>query len=113
MKFAPRCLTAVIAGALLFAQNAGVAQTSSPAKAPNASEPAAAQGSVPQNLSLNLQQAEQTKTLPSTERAKGLGEPTFWKTWSAHSVEPLNLRNSERLRSLIVNGTLYLSLHDV
>ena len=57
-----------------------------------------------------LQQTEQTTTLAVTERAKGLGEPTFWNTWAAHKVGPLSLQNSERLRSLLVNGTLYLSL---
>jgi outer membrane protein TolC len=74
---------------------------------------AAQQTATQQPLSEALQQTEQTTTLPSTERAQGLGQPTFWKTWSAHNVEPLSLQNSERLHSLIINGTLYLSLHDM
>jgi len=115
MKFAQRCITAAVAGLLVFA--AGVsAQVSNAASQAVASQPpasAAVQGSSSQNLSENLQKAEQTKSVPSAESAQGLGEPAFWHTWSAHNVEPLGLRNGERLRSLIVNGTLYLSLHDM
>lgn len=115
MKLAPRCLTAVIAGVLLLPADISWAQTSNPpngATAPN-SPSTTQQGYLPQNPSINLQNAEQTKTLPAAERAKGLGEPAVWHTWSAHNVEPLSLRNSERLRSLILNGNLYLSLHDM
>ncbi len=92
---------------LLFSCVAGAQQ------AGTASVPATPQTTANQGLSVAIQNAEQTKALPTTERATGLGEPTFWKTWSAHSVEPLSLQNSDRLRSLIVNGTLYLSLHDM
>ncbi len=112
MKFPFRRMTAAIAGVLLLPFNVVAQQANVPA-APQPGQSANAQGYSSQNLSVNLQNAEQTKTLPTTERAQGLGEPTFWQTWSAHSVEPLSLRNSERLRSLIVNGTLYLSLHDM
>ncbi len=116
MNFALRRMTAATAGVLLLSISTGIAQTPSTANGPTASQSSAAateRGYLPQSLSVNLQNAEQTKTLPTTERAKGLGEPTFWTTWNAHSVEPLSLQNSERLRSLIVNGTLYLSLHDM
>lgn len=116
MKLAPRWLTAVTAGVLLFSTHYGAAQTSSPTNTAAASQPSPAALQTPtsqQGVSVNLRNAEQTRTLPPTERAQGLGEPTFWRTWSAHTVEPLNLRNTERLRSLIVNGTLYLSLHDM
>ena len=105
-------MTAATAGMLLFSFSA-VAQQANAPTAPSASQSTKDQGGLPQGLSVNLQDTEQTKTLPATERAKGLGEPTFWNTWSAHSVEPLSLQNSQRLRSLVVNGTLYLSLHDM
>jgi outer membrane protein len=108
-------MTTTLAGVLLFSLIA-LAQETNNANGPAASQPAAApagQGSSSQGLSVNLQNTEQTKTLPTTQRAQGLGEPTFWKTWSSHDVAPLSLQNSERLGSLIVNGTLYLSLHDM
>jgi outer membrane protein len=107
MKFASRCMRAATAVMLLFSCVADAQQ------AGTASVPATPQSNANQGLSVAIQYAEQTKALPTTERATGLGEPTFWKTWSAHSVEPLSLQNSDRLRSLIVNGTLYLSLHDM
>ena len=65
-----------------------------------------------QALSGNLQKAEQTETRPQNEKAAGLGQPTFWKTWSPHDVGPLGLQNSNRLQALTINGTVYLSLHD-
>ena len=97
-----------VAGVLLVSciANAQQAGTSS-------AQATTSQAASPQGPSTAIQNAEQTTALPTTERAKGLGEPTFWKTWSAHSVEPLGLQNSDRLRALIVNGTLYLSLHDM
>lgn len=105
-------MTAAIAGVLLLPFNVVAQQADVPA-APQPTQSASDQGHPPQSISVHIQNAEQTKTLPATERAQGLGEPTFWKTWSAHNVAPLSFRNSERLRSLIVNGTLYLSLHDM
>ncbi len=112
MKFAVRRIAAAIAGVLLLPFNVVAQQANVPA-APPAPQSANDRGPSPQGLSENLQRAEQTTALPASQRAQGLGEPTFWKTWSAHSVEPLSLQNSQRLRSLIVNGTLYLSLHDM
>ncbi len=113
MKFTSRCTTAALAAVLLFSFRVA-AQVGSTANTSAASQSSiAASGNSPQDLSVNLQKTEQTKTLPSAENAQGLGEPELWHTWSAHNVEPLSLRNSERLRQLIVNGTLYLSLHDM
>src|SRR5689334_18263154 len=111
MKFALRRITAAFAGVLLLPFNVVAQQPNLPPAPPPQS--ANNQGYLATGISTNLQNAEQTKTLPTAERAQGLGEPTFWRTWAPHSVEPLSLRNSERLRSLIVNGTLYLSLHDM
>ena len=112
MTFAFRCTTAVTAAAL-FLSSLADAQQPATANAPVGQQSSTNPAPAAQGLSINLQQTEQTTTLPTSKRAKGLGEPTFWKTWSAHNVEPLSLQNSERLRSLIVNGTLYLSLHDM
>ena len=113
MKFTSRCATAALAGVLLFSFRVTAQVGSAENNSAASQSPTAAAKNSPQGLSVNLQKTEQTKTLPATERAQGLGEPTLWNTWSAHNVEPLSLRNSERLRSLIVNGTLYLSLHDM
>ncbi len=104
-------MTAASAGVLLLSISLVAQQPSSANGTPPASP--TSQGYLPQNPSVNLQNTEKTTTLPTTQRAKGLGEPTFWQTWGAHNVEPLSLQNSERLRSLTVNGTLYLSLHDM
>ena len=63
-------------------------------------------------LSTALQKAEETATRPVAESAKGLGQPAFFGTYSAHFVPPLSLRNTDRLSNLIHQGKLYLSLHD-
>lgn len=112
MTFAHRCTTGLCAAGVLLLSFFGDAQQPGSVNGSAGQQPSASQGSAAQGLSVNLQQTEQTTTLPTSERAKGLGEPNFWKTWSAHNVEPLSLQNSDRLRSLIINGTLYLSLHD-
>jgi len=113
MTFDFRRATGLTAAAvLLFSSCLTAQQPGTPSNQPT-NQVLSGQTAVPGGLSGNLQQTEQTTTLPVTERAQGLGEPTFWKTWSAHNVEPLSLQNSERLRSLILNGTLYLSLHDM
>jgi outer membrane protein TolC len=113
MTFSLRCTTGLCAaGVLLFSLLSDAQQAGTP-NATVGQPSTTSQTSTSQGLSVELQQTEQTTALPSSERAKGLGEPTFWNTWSAHSVEPLSLQNSERLGSLIVNGTLYLSLHDM
>jgi outer membrane protein len=104
-----RAATAVV---LLVSCFAG-AQQAGTAGAPANPQAPASQAPQSQGLSVAIQNAEQTTAQPTTERASGLGEPTFWKTWSSHKVEPLRLQNSDRLRSLIVNGALYLSLHDM
>jgi outer membrane protein TolC len=111
MKAAHLSTTAVLAGMMLVSFFAIAQQPV--ANVPAQPAPATDTQPASPSLSENLQKTEQTTTLPSEERAKGLGQPTFWKTWSAHEVEPLSLRNSERLHSLIVNGTLYLSLRDM
>jgi len=111
MNFAQRCMTVTTAAVLLLSFSVA-AQQPSPANGAAPVSPTS-QGYLPQHPSVNLENTEKTKAVPTTERAKGLGEPTFWQTWSAHDVEPLSLQNSERLRSLVVNGTLYLSLHDM
>lgn len=100
MRLARQCLSAALAAALL-------------SPVPGSSQQTSATSSPPQGLSASLHKTEETTTRPTSERATGLGQPTFWKTWSAHSVGPLSLQNSQRLQSLIVNGTLYLSLHDM
>ena len=63
-------------------------------------------------LSTALQTAEENQTRPTAESAKGLGQPAFFGTYSAHFVPPLSLRNTDRLSNLIRQGKLYLSLHD-
>lgn len=64
------------------------------------------------NLSSVLRQAQETKTRPTADAPKGLGRPAFLGTFSPHFVPPLRLQNTGRLQPLIVNGNLYLSLHD-
>jgi outer membrane protein TolC len=63
-------------------------------------------------LSTGLQTAEENRTRPTAQSAKGLGQPAFFGTYSAHFVPPLSLRNTDRLSNLIRQGKLYLSLHD-
>jgi len=110
MTFARQLMTAFLA-AMLLSPVPGISQQ--PSVTTSQAQSTAAQGYTPQNLSADLQKTEDTTTRPTTERAVGLGQPTFWKTWSAHNVGPLSLQNSQRLQSLIVNGTLYLSLRDM
>ena len=64
------------------------------------------------NLSPALQKAEETKAVPTSQSAQGLGQHTFIGTYIPHFVPPLSLRNTDRLSNLIHQGKLYLSLHD-
>ncbi len=63
-------------------------------------------------LSTGLQNAEENKTPPVAESAKGLGRHAFVGAYIAHFIPPLSLRNTDRLSNLIHQGKLYLSLHD-
>ncbi len=65
-----------------------------------------------QNLNQALQQTAETKAQPRQVYPRGFGQPNFFGMFSNRYVPPLRLENTDRLRSLILKGKLYLSLHD-
>jgi outer membrane protein TolC len=99
--------------ALLYAAGSATAQQQ---PLPTAPSPVSAdQAERPyneKNLSTVLLKTEQTKTRPTNEFPKGLGQTAFFGTYRPHLVPLLQLENPDRLSSLIHNGRLHLSLHD-
>jgi outer membrane protein len=99
--------------ALLYAAGSAVAQQQPDPPAPGpVSADQAERPYNEKNLSTVLLKTEQTKTRPTNEVPKGLGQTVFFGTYRPHLVPPLRLQNGDRLASLIHNGRLYLSLHD-
>lgn len=112
MMNAGRTLHATVLSIAMLVATAPAQQLATRSPTPSKTADQSEQRYSQQSLSTNLQKTEENTARPATEKAIGLGLPTFWRTWSPHTVAPLDLQNRDRLRALVINGTLYLSLHD-